>query len=128
MIEFSNLSVKRTIKLNPEELKSFEAGIAKEYEAGKIKGPIHLSDGNEEILIDIFSRISNQDFVFSAWRNHYHALLHGVDKNFLRKEILDGKSMGIISNNPNFYSSSIVGGIIPIALGTSMIYKKQKII
>ena len=32
----------------------------------------------------------------------------------------------IISNNPNFYSSSIVGGIIPIALGTSMIYKKQK--
>ena len=126
MIEFSNLSVKRTIKLNPEELKSFEAGIAKEYEAGKIKGPIHLSDGNEEILIDIFSRISNQDFVFSAWRNHYHALLHGVDKNFLRKEILDGKSMGIISNNPNFYSSSIVGGIIPIALGTSMIYKKQK--
>ena len=64
MIEFSNLSVKRTIKLNPEELKSFEAGIAKEYEAGKIKGPIHLSDGNEEILIDIFPRISNQDFYF----------------------------------------------------------------
>ena len=46
--------------------------------------------------------------------------------DYLKKEILEGRSMAIIYNNPNFYSSSIVGGIIPIALGVSLSYKKMK--
>jgi pyruvate dehydrogenase E1 component alpha subunit len=33
--------------------------------------------------------------------------------------IVRGKSMSVYSENPKFYSSAIVGGIIPIALGVA---------
>jgi TPP-dependent pyruvate/acetoin dehydrogenase alpha subunit len=126
LIGLEKLPLLREIELTPEFLIEFEEKIALEYEDGKIKGPIHLSEGNEEELIKIFSRISLDDFVFSAWRNHYHALLHGVDKDFLLSEIRDGRSMGIISDSPNFFSSSIVGGIVPIALGTALGYAQDE--
>ena len=124
--QLDSLPVKREIKLTVNELSSYELSIAKEYEAGKIKGPIHLSDGNEIPLIKIFSYIGKEDFVFSTWRNHYHALLHGLDQSFLTNEIREGRSMGIISKKPFFYSSSIVGGIVPIALGAALALKRNK--
>jgi len=126
LIGLEKLPLLREIKLTPEYLIEFEEKVAIEYEGGNIKGPIHLSEGNEAQLIEIFSHISADDFVFSAWRNHYHALLHGVDKDFLLEEIRDGRSMGIISNSPNFFSSSIVGGIVPIALGTALGYAQNE--
>ncbi len=100
-----------------QELISFEDRVKEAYEAGQIKGPIHLSRNNEEQLIELFKNISEDDWVFSAWRNHYHALLHGVDPEYLFDSISEGKSMGTNNVKPNFYASSIVGGIIPIALG-----------
>lgn len=115
----------REVKLSVQDLIEFEASIASHYEGGKIKGPIHLSDGNEEELIKIFRKISENDFVFSAWRNHYHALLHGVPENYLKNEIFEGRSMGIMCNQPKFFSSSIVGGIVPIALGAALGIKKN---
>ena len=63
---------------------------------------------------------------FSTWRNHYHALLHGVNEEWLFNQIVLGKSMGIISKKNKFYSSAIVGGILPIALGVAMANKIKK--
>ena len=68
-------------------------------------------------------QIDENDWVFSAWRNHYHALLHGVDPEYLFESISEGKSMGTNNTKPNFYASSIVGGIIPIALGVAQALK-----
>jgi len=115
--------LKRDIKLTPNDLISFEDRVKDAYEAGAIKGPIHLSSNNEEILIDIFKYVDESDWVFSAWRNHYHAILHGVDQEKLFKNICEGKSMGTNNLKPKFYASSIVGGIIPIALGVAMSLK-----
>lgn len=106
-----------------QELIDFETRVKEAYEAGQIKGPVHLSRNNEEQLIDLFKRISEDDWVFSAWRNHYHALLHGVDPEYLFRTISEGKSMGTNNVKPNFYASSIVGGIIPIALGVAQALK-----
>jgi|TARA_R110000744_G_scaffold90507_7_gene175690 TPP-dependent pyruvate/acetoin dehydrogenase alpha subunit len=114
-----NLNKVRKISITPEELIQFEEEVASEYEDGKIRGPIHLSKNNEHQLIEIFSYIGQEDWVFVPWRNHYHAILHGVDKDYLVNSIRQGLSMGTNSVKPNFYSSSIVGGIIPIALGTA---------
>ena len=111
--------------MDKKELISFEEDIKKIYEDGKIKAPVHLSGGNEEQLIEIFKNVDKDDWVFSSWRNHYHALLHGVDKEFLKDLIVRGKSMSVYSDKPKFYSSSIVGGIIPIALGTAMSIKMK---
>ena len=109
--------------LKKKDLIDFEIDIKKLYEKGKIKAPIHLSGNNENELIKIFKNIKKDDWVFSSWRNHYHALLKGLDPAWLKKEILKGRSMGINSIKHKFYSSSIVGGILPIALGVAQSIK-----
>ncbi len=114
--------------LKKSDLINFEDDIKKVYESGKIKAPIHLSGNNEDQLIKIFKKIKKNDWVFSTWRNHYHALLKGIPKEWIKKEIIQGRSMGINNIKYKFYSSAIVGGILPIALGVakSIQLKKQK--
>lgn len=107
-------------------LVNFEKEIKTAYEKGKIRAAIHLSGNNEIQLINIFKKIKKTDWVVSYWRNHYHALLHGFPSEKLKKMILAGKSMSINSIRHKFFSSSIVGGGIPIALGLALALKKKK--
>jgi pyruvate dehydrogenase E1 component alpha subunit len=109
--------------VNKEDLIKFELKVKEAYELGRIKAPIHLSGNNEDQLIEIFKNVTRNDWVFTSWRNHYHALLHGFDPDELFQLILEGRSMSINSLENKFYSSSIVGGSIPIALGTAMSIK-----
>ena len=113
-------------KINAEFLKNFEIKIKELYEKGKIRAPIHLSGNNENQLIKIFKKVKKDDWVISTWRNHYHALLHGIPQNLLLKRILMGRSMGINSNKYKFYSSSIVGGGMSIGTGIALGLKKKK--
>lgn len=108
-----------------QELINFEKDIKKIYDTGVIKGPIHLSGNNEDYLIKIFKKIKRTDWVISNWRNHYHALLHGVPKKLLKKKILQGKSMAINFKKYKFYSSSIVSGGIPIGVGIGLALKRK---
>ena len=103
----------------PQDLIDFEQLIVNHWEEGKIRGPVHLSNGNEEQLIEIFKRISKNDWVFSTWRSHYHALLKGISPNWIEDEILKGKSITLCNIDEKFYSSAIVGGTLPIALGVA---------
>jgi TPP-dependent pyruvate/acetoin dehydrogenase alpha subunit len=112
--------------ISKKNLIDFELDIKKIYEAGKIKAPIHLSGNNEESLIRIFKKIKKNDWVFSTWRNHYHALLKGIPIDWLKKEIIAGRSMGINNIKYKFYSSAIVAGTIPIALGVAKAVKLKK--
>jgi pyruvate dehydrogenase E1 component alpha subunit len=109
-----------------KKLINFEEDIKKIYESGRIKAPIHLSGNNEDDLIKIFRKIKKKDWVISTWRSHYHALLHGFPSKLLKKRIIQGRSMGINSKKYKFYSSSIVGGGIPIGLGIAMANKLKK--
>ena len=109
-----------------QKLISFEDRISSLYEKKIIKGPIHLSGNNEDKLIKIFKKIKKKDWVFTGWRNHYHAILKGVDVRFLESEIIKGKSMNLNSLEKKFFSSSIVGGVLPIALGTAYAIKKKR--
>ena len=109
-----------------KKLIDFELMIKNEYENGKIRAPIHLSGNNEDQLISIFKNINRNDWVISNWRSHYHALLHGIPEKWLYKKIVEGKSMGVNSKKYKFYSSSIVGGGLPIGLGLAMGLKKKK--
>ena len=112
--------------MHKKDLIDFEKKVQKVYEAGEIKAPVHLSGNNEDQLIEIFKKIDKDDWVFSSWRNHYHALLHGFDPEELFNLIKEGKSMGINSVKHKFYSSSIVGGSLPIALGVAQSIKLKK--
>lgn len=111
---------------NKNTLIEFEKKIKKIYEKGKIKGPIHLSGNNENSLIKIFKKIKKKDWVFSSWRNHYHALLKGISEKDLTEQILKGKSMSVSCKKNKFYTSAIVGGTLPIALGVAKSIKLKK--
>ena len=114
--------------MDKKDLINFELEIKKIYESGNIRAPIHLSGNNENQLIKIFKKIDiKNDWVFSTWRNHYHALLKGIPKDWLKKQIIKGKSMGIINKKHRFYSSAIVGGIIPIAMGVAKSIKLKNL-
>jgi pyruvate dehydrogenase E1 component alpha subunit len=108
-----------------ESLQQFESLIVSHWEGGKIRGPVHLSDGNEDSLIEIFKRIGNSDWVFSTWRSHYHALLKGINSTWLEEQILEGKSITICNINEKFYSSAIVGATLSIALGVAQGIKQN---
>jgi len=107
--------------MNREDLIAFEKRVAEAFERAEIKGPVHLSGGNENALIDIFKYVARTDWIFSTYRNHYHALLHGVDPEWLFEQIRQGRSMNITA--PRFFTSAIVGGVLPIAVGVAKALK-----
>ena len=109
-----------------KKLIDFEKKIVTLYEKKKIKGPIHLSGNNESQLINIFKKIKKNDWVFSGWRNHYHAILKNIPLHDIEKQIINGKSMNLNSMRHNFFTSSIVGGILPVSLGVAMALKMKK--
>tara|TARA_R110000824_G_scaffold280251_2_gene468401 strand:+ start:9935 stop:10555 length:621 start_codon:yes stop_codon:yes gene_type:complete len=112
--------------MDKQQLIDFEEDIAKVYEEGKIKGPIHLRDGNENQLIDIFKDIKKDDWVFATWANHLEALLKGIPADLVKARILEGESMAMNFPDYKFYTSAIVGGICPIAVGTALALKEKE--
>jgi TPP-dependent pyruvate/acetoin dehydrogenase alpha subunit len=111
--------------MTKEELIEFEEEIAALFNAGKIRAPIHLYYGNEEAIIQVFRAIRAQDWVFCSWRSHYQCLLKGVPKNRVRDEILAGRSISLCFPEQRVFSSAIVGGVLPIAVGAAMSIKQR---
>ena len=111
--------------MTKEELIAFENEIAALFNAGKIRAPVHLYFGNEEQIINVFRTIRAQDWVFCSWRSHYQCLLKGVPKELVRAEILAGRSISLCFPAHRIYSSAMVGGVLPIAVGAAMSIKRR---
>ncbi len=111
--------------MTPAELIAFEDDIEREFAAGKIRAPVHFSGGNEALLIEIFKGIKERDWVLSAWRSHYHALLRGVPPKEVKDAIMAGHSIAMCFSGFNFLSSALVGGICPIAVGLAWAIKAR---
>lgn len=109
----------------PERLRAFEESVKKLFLDGKIRAPIHLSGGNEERLIEIFKQVQPGDWVFSTHRSHFHALLKGIPGDWVSREILEGRSIHLNNAEHRFFTSAIVGGCLPIALGVAMAIKRN---
>ena len=108
------------------DLIKFENDIAAVFNSGKIRAPVLLYSGNEEVLIKFFKKIKKNDWVFCSWRSHYQCLLKGVPPKRLKKEILEGKSISLCFPEYRIYSSAIVGGTLPIAVGMAVSLKRKK--
>lgn len=109
-----------------DELKEFEKEIGDSFNRAEIRAPIHLYDGNEEQIIEVFKLIDiKNDWICATWRNHYQCLLKGVPPEYLKEKILEGKSM--VMNLPEYkiHCSSIVGGIPSIAVGLAAAAKMR---
>lgn len=114
------------MKHTKETLIAFEEDIAQCFNNKQIKAPIHLYHGNEEQMIKVFENIGEDDWVFCTWRSHYQALLKGVPPAELKQAILDGKSIALCFPKYKMFSSAIVTGNIPIALGVALAIKRRE--
>lgn len=112
--------------MTKDELIYFEAEVARLWEEGGLPYLIHLSGGNEDQLLAIFSQFKTGDWVFSTHRNHYHALLAGVPQNKLMRLIKAGNSMFVFDREHNFLTSAILAGTCCIAAGVAWALKEEK--
>jgi TPP-dependent pyruvate/acetoin dehydrogenase alpha subunit len=103
-----------------DQLIAFEDRVAALFNAGSIRAPVHLYSGNEQQMIDVFKDIGKNDWVFCSWRSHYQCLLKGVPEDELLAEIVAGRSISLCFPKQRVYSSAIVGGVLPIAVGAAM--------
>ena len=115
------------IKYTRDDLVEFEEEVATLFNEGKIKAPVHLYYGNEKEIINVFKQINEKDWIFCTWRSHYQCLLKGVPKEILIKEIIEGKSISLCFPEHKIYSSAIVGGNLPIALGVAFDIKRKNL-
>lgn len=110
----------------PALLVAFTDRVKAAFIDKRIHAPVHLnSETQAEPLIEIFKSIRPQDWVFSTWRSTYHCLLKGVPEEEVFQAILEGRSMYLMFKEYNFFSSAIVGGILPIALGVAAGIKRN---
>ena len=112
--------------MTAEELIAFEADIAAEFNAGRIRAPVHLSGGNETDLIQYFEDyVRPEDWLALTWRSHYACLMKGVPPARLKADIMAGRSITLAYPDFRIISSAIVGGSIPIALGIALSIKRR---
>ena len=112
-----------------------EEKIADLYPEQEMRCPTHLCIGEEAIAVGVCANLENKDIVMSNHRAHGHYLAKGGDIKALIAEIYGkstgcskgrGGSMHLIDKSVNFLgSTAIVGGTIPVAVGTAFGSKLQ---
>jgi TPP-dependent pyruvate/acetoin dehydrogenase alpha subunit len=109
------------VNLTSEDLIRYEEQMCDLFAQKKIKAPIHLDNGNEQQLIEVFEKyVDEDDWVMGSWRMHYKSLLKGVPAAEMTEAILEGKSISLCFPKYKIIASAIVGGILPIAVGVAM--------
>ena len=99
-----NKKLKRKVnKSEIEQVIKFEEKIFHTYNKGLIKYPVHLSKEMKNNYQKYFN-ILEEMIGFGSWRNHSHALLHGMSEKKLYHQILNGKSMYVSCNKRKFFA------------------------
>ena len=114
-------------------IRRFEEKTAEMYQAAKIGGFCHLNIGEEATIVGSISALRKQDYVYSTYREHGHALAKGIEPNAVMAELFGketgtshgrGGSMHLFSQEHRFYGGyAIVGQALPIACGTGYAIK-----
>lgn len=118
-------------------IRKTEDKLALSKKNGLIKGPVHLSVGQEAISVGISQNLIKNDKVFGNHRSHSHLL--ALNPNFYKlfAEVLGkktgfskgmGGSMHLIDQSNGFFGSTpIVSGTVSLAVGAAMAIRTQKL-
>jgi pyruvate dehydrogenase E1 component alpha subunit len=112
-------------------IRRFEAKCVELYQAQKIRGFLHLYDGEEAVAVGVCSALdAARDAVVATYREHGQALAHGVPMAPLLAEMMGkaegccrgrGGSMHLFDASRRFFGgNAIVGGGLPLAAGIAM--------
>lgn len=114
-------------------IRRFEERAAQEYGKGKIGGFCHLYIGQEAVAVGAGQTLREDDTVFTAYRDHGHALLRGITPNEAMAELFGkytgcskgmGGSMHFYNVEKGFFGGwGIVGAHPPLATGTAFATK-----
>jgi len=116
-------------------IRMFEEKCAEAYTQEKIRGFLHLYDGEEAIAAGIIPLLEDQDRLVATYREHGHALARGVPMGAVLAEMYGkangcaggrGGSMHLFDAGRNFYGgNAIVGGGLPLAVGLALADRMQ---
>ena len=110
-------------------IRLFEEEASRQYMRGRIRGFLHLYIGEEAIAAGAISALMPQDYIFTHYRDHGHAIARGMDPKVIMAELFGkatgsskgkGGSMHLIDVSRRFMGGyAIVGGHIPLAVGAA---------
>ena len=114
-------------------MRKFEERAGQLYIQQKIRGFCHLYIGQEAVAAGAMSTIKADDNVITAYRDHVHPFIKGVEPKYVMAELY-GKSTGIskgkggsmhMFSQPHrvFGGHGIVGGQIPLGAGIAFAEK-----
>lgn len=111
-------------------IRRFEEKCYELYTQEKIRGFLHLYDGEEAVAVGVAAALEPRDRVVSTYREHGHALARGVSMESALAEMYGkatgcaggrGGSMHFFDAENNLYGgNAIVGGGLPLAAGLGL--------
>ncbi len=117
-------------------IRLFEEKIVELYPEQEMKCPVHLCIGQEAIAAGVCRNLKKDDYMVSNHRGHGHGIAKGISMKVLFAEFYGrttgcskgkGGSMHIIDTSQGILgTSAIVGGGIPMAVGTGLSSRIKK--
>jgi len=117
--------LKQMIRIRRFEDKCYEL-----YTREKIRGFMHLYDGEEAIAVGVIPVLEKRDRIVATYREHGQALVRGVPMTTVMAEMYGkqegcshgrGGSMHLFDRATNFYGgNAIVGGGLPLSIGLAL--------
>jgi pyruvate dehydrogenase E1 component alpha subunit len=111
-------------------IRRFEDKCAELYTQEKIRGFMHLYDGEEAVAAGVIAALEKRDRIVATYREHGQALVRGVPMSAVMAEMYGkqegcsrgrGGSMHLFDATRNFYGgNAIVGGGLPLAVGLAL--------
>src|SRR3974390_2370488 len=111
-------------------IRRFEDKCAELYTQEKIRGFMHLYDGEEAVAVGVIPVLEKRDRVVAPYREHGQALVRGVPMTTALAEMYGkqegcsrgrGGSMHLFDRATNFCGgNAIVGGGLPLAVGLAL--------
>src|SRR5512144_597280 len=111
-------------------IRRFEGKCVELYTQEKIRGFLHVYDGEEAIAVGVIPVLEKRDRIIATYREHAHALVRGVPINTVMAEMYGkqegcsrgrGGSMHLFDRATNFLGgNAIVGGGLPMAVGLAL--------
>ena len=119
-------------------IRRFEERAQEQYTKAKIGGYCHLNIGEEATVVGGVLALKKNDYIFTSYREHGHAIARGIDPKAVMAELFGketgtshgrGGSMHMFDSRLRFMGGyGIVGGHLPLAVGGgwAVRYHKQK--